>query len=409
VAVAELISREAEMSTLGSAFLSVKACDQMCNTLRSEMFHQPGHRAVFAVMCEIRKGGGEPDLVTVRAMLTDRGQLQEVGGIDYLAQVAEFVPSPANVMAYSGIVLEKWQRREIIARSERIVKAAHESGMTALYGAINGLGQGLADETTNTATLPQVMDMIDEQDNDPQWHSGVSTGFPQLDELSGVGGWPIGEPSIVQGPTGKGKSCIMTQGILHSLGEGRRVGCITFEMDAPALARRMLHHLCGWEIMPRTIDRQAEYLEAKDRLRDPFFGECVFYDPSKASALENRVEDVVRWATAQNEQCHLQQIWADYAQLIGSERRFGSGFEEHVYVMRVMQKLARRINSPVIVLSQQNDEGRTAGSKEFEKASGLTVEIAPDQASLVVKKARHGQTASIAVRFRTDRIMFEEL
>ena len=392
----EIRNIEAEMCAIGSMLLSERACDEVINLLKPENFYQPSHVDIFTALRDIRSKGDEPDLVVLKNMLEERKLLQRVGGIDYLVQIAESVPSPSNARSYAGIVRDNWIRRAVIDRCNDLCgKASDKIEIKELFRSLNELPQGLAPETTTTFHLSSVIEEIIADDMDPSHRDGLSTPWPTLNRSSKVSGWPVGEPSVIMAPTGRGKSAAMTQSILHDLEAGRQVLCITYEMSAKAIVRRLLQQLSGWSKPPSVNpSNAADYYEALETLRgycDPYGGSLTFFDPTSSDSLINTVEDVVMWCRQQAEANKIDCIYIDYIQLLGTTRRTESSVAELVYVTRCLMNLCKRLKCAMPVLSQQNAEGDTSGSKELMKASALTIQIANEQDKFHIKKQRHGK------------------
>jgi len=108
-----LHSLEAEMSTLGSMMLSERAAEEIVTILEDSDFYRPAHREIFRAIRQLVNNSKPIDGVTLRNELLDREKLGEVGGEDYLIQIAEYVPSAANATHYAQIVLDKSTLRRL--------------------------------------------------------------------------------------------------------------------------------------------------------------------------------------------------------------------------------------------------------------------------------------------------------
>lgn len=151
-----------------------------------------------------------------------------------------------------------------------------------------------------------------------------------------------------------------------------------------------------------------EYESAMDTLRDPMMGQIRFYDPSYSDGETGTVEALVRWHELTNQADHVDCLIVDYAQLIGSERRFNSSVEELVHVTRCIGKSIRKTRSSCIVLSQQNKEGETSGSRELMKIASAIYQISEDQDQIKIIKSRHGKSGvCIGVEFDERYLKYE--
>ena len=97
----------AEQSVLGSMFLSKYALQKCIEGLTSDQFYSDAHSKIFHVISELAENGSPIDLTTVTAELDKRKELKQIGGVEYLSEIASLVPTAANVDEYIKIVEEK--------------------------------------------------------------------------------------------------------------------------------------------------------------------------------------------------------------------------------------------------------------------------------------------------------------
>ncbi len=114
---------EAEQSVLGAILLRADALDQVADLLTPEDFYRSGHGHVFQTMLDLWTQGEPVDLVTVTALLKERGRLEEVGGPVFLAALSEHVGTAANAGYYAKLVHEKAVLRRLLACSQGIAQA----------------------------------------------------------------------------------------------------------------------------------------------------------------------------------------------------------------------------------------------------------------------------------------------
>ena len=112
---------EAEQAVLGAILLQTEALITSMERLRDEDFYNPAHQLIFEAMVELGEASQPIDLVTLTAYLQDRHQLEEIGGVSYLARLANSVPTAANVDYYAQIVEEKSMLRRLIRTATNIV------------------------------------------------------------------------------------------------------------------------------------------------------------------------------------------------------------------------------------------------------------------------------------------------
>ena len=122
-------SPEAEMSLLGSLILDPKAVAEVLGVLQGpELFYSESHAQIFKAILALYDQHEGWDAVQLLESLRDRGQLDEVGGVDYLRQLAECVPSAVNAPHYARLVASKHRLRSLIDTAWRIIYDAHNVG-----------------------------------------------------------------------------------------------------------------------------------------------------------------------------------------------------------------------------------------------------------------------------------------
>lgn len=112
---------EAEQAVLGAILLDGDALVTAMERVRDEDFYRGAHQLIYEAMIEIAEANEPVDLVTLTARLQDKQQLEEVGGITYLSELANAVPTAANVDYYAQIVEEKSMLRRLIRAATQIV------------------------------------------------------------------------------------------------------------------------------------------------------------------------------------------------------------------------------------------------------------------------------------------------
>ena len=117
-------SSEAEQAVLGSVLLDPECMEQVVLMLRPEHFYFPQHRAIFTTMHSMFNLSMKIDPVIVLENLVKDGTYDEAGGKTYLLQLADMVPSTANVDVYAKIVREKYYIRTLITASQEILDSA---------------------------------------------------------------------------------------------------------------------------------------------------------------------------------------------------------------------------------------------------------------------------------------------
>src|SRR5215813_11797056 len=119
---------EAESSVLGGILLENDAINLVLELLRPEDFYRESHRKIFRAMIELTDRNEPADLITLSEHLKARGDLDAVGGSAYLAALADFVPTAANIASYARILRDKAKVRTFINISTEIATRGFEAG-----------------------------------------------------------------------------------------------------------------------------------------------------------------------------------------------------------------------------------------------------------------------------------------
>jgi len=257
-----LYSDEAEMSILGSMMLSRPAAADGYDALTEQDFYRPAHQVIFRAMQTIYRRGGEIDIVTLVDALGPA--LKDVGGEDYVIQIAGYVPSPANSAYYAGIVKDKSGRRhgiELLNRAAQKLADPNERASEIIGAAVRDLS-GSADVPVRLYGTEELMAGVLQQLDEAlagKTVPGLKTGFYGLDRKLNPAA--PGELWVICGRPGQGKtSNVLSFGLSWAL--AREPGVIfSQEMQKQAIAKRLIN-MRSEKVVPSKAYRDAETAEA---------------------------------------------------------------------------------------------------------------------------------------------------
>ena len=354
-------SVEAEICTLGSMILDVDGIGDIVGILRAEHFYRGDHQLIYEALLHLYDQKKAVDLVLLRDELKRRGQLEQAGDVDYLVSLAESVPSAANATYYARMVRDKAMLRELISISGEITALAYE-GRGEVEEIINDAEQKVFKITQDKLAghpvslgeiMQQTFELIDQRSGAHVY--GLSTGFRELDELTG--GLQKNEMIVVAARPSMGKTALGLN-IAEHVGADNHEGVAIFslEMAGQQLAERML---CGRSHIDNQKVRKGIFSADEIQTMTTVAGELseakIFVDDSASlTPLELRAK-----ARRLKLKHDIQLVVVDYLQLMycpGAESRQ----QEVSTISRHIKALARELNVPVIVLSQLNrsPEGR---------------------------------------------------
>ncbi len=355
-------SLQAEQSVLGGLMLDNQCWDKVADKVSIEDFYRKDHRLIFESITELARRDEPFDVVTISEILGQTGELDSVGGLPYLAALANDTPSSANIVSYAAIVRQRSVRRQLIHIGNEIA----DSGFDTEGRDINELLDTAESKVFKIAEqgakgqkgfesikdlLGKAVDRITELHENQEVITGVSSGFTDLDEM--MSGLQPSDLIIVAGRPSMGKTSF-AMNLVENVGiqSGMPVAVFSMEMPGDALAMRMMSSLGRidqhkvrtgqleddeWPRMQSSINLLAE---AK-----------IFIDDTPAlSPIEVRAR--ARRLMKENGQLGL--IVLDYLQLMQSPSKSESRVAEISDISRSLKALAKELNVPVIALSQLN-------------------------------------------------------
>jgi replicative DNA helicase len=349
---------EAEMAVLGAMLLGDRASiERAAETLQREDFYRDAHGQIFDAMLHLAESDEPVDPITLKDELSRRNLLDAVGGIPYVVQLAEFVPTTANLPYYAKIVADKATLRRLIGASSQIAGMAYagEADVEDMVDQAEKAVFDVARRRSKQAFTPlrpllnEVFDKIDTLYHEKGVVTGVDTGFSDLNYItSGLQG---GDLIILAARPSMGKTSL-AMGIAQNaaLRANKSVAVFSMEMSKESLVQRMIcsearvdaHRLRTGYLQEEDWTRLAE---AVQRLWD-----CNLFidDSTEMGSLEMRAK--CRRLRAES---GVDMIIIDYLQLMrGNSRNQENRNQEISEIARGLKSIARELNVPVIALSQ---------------------------------------------------------
>lgn len=347
---------EAEMSLLGSLLLDPQMVGDVVMILKSgDDFFKPANGAIYDAMIQLYDRHAALDIVQLTQLLADRDVLETVGGVDYLVELANAVPTAAHAPHYARLVREKAVVRHLIeAAGEILYESYHSADESQLI--LERAEQAIfrIAEQTEHSQIENLHDLIKQtmailEANEGRQMTGVPTGFAELDEMTG--GLQRGEMIILAARPSMGKTAFALNIAEQMAMRGQPVGIFSLEMGKQQLVQRLLAARSGIDSqrLRRNMLRADDYralMGACDELLDA----PIYIDDTPGLSLMQLRAKARRMAQRNNIAC----IVIDYLQLMSSGRRAESRQLEVSEISRGVKAMARELNIPVICLSQLN-------------------------------------------------------
>ncbi len=347
---------EAEQSVLGAILLDKEALNKAAEVLIDEDFYRTAHRKIFAAMLALSDANEEIDTITLAERLRASGDLDMVGGVAYLAELVQAVPSAANVKYYCKIVRDKALLRGLIAASTDIITRGYE-GETPVDDLLDSAERAvfqLAEGKLGRSFVPlkeiikESLDLVDKLSKRKEQVTGVPTGFVELDRM--LAGLQPSDLVVVAGRPSMGKTSLALGMAQHAaIHHNAVVGVFSLEMSKPQLVLRMLSSEARVDSHGLRIGRLNKedwwrLAEAAGRLEQA----PIFIDDSGAMTVQQMRAKARRLKAERG----LDIVVVDYLQLVQGRSDAESRQQEISDISRSLKGLAKELNVPVIALSQ---------------------------------------------------------
>ncbi len=347
---------EAEMSLIGSVILDPNVCGDVVQVIRhADDFFRPPHAELWSAILHLYDTHQSVDVVQLQQLLEDRGSLERVGGLDYIVELADSVPSAANAVHYARIVRDKSMVRQLIAAAGDMLREAYggaESSAALLDEAEQRIFKIAQESESRQASalselIREAMERLEQSDGQPL--TGVGSGYAELDVLTG--GFQPGELIILAARPSMGKSALALNLCEHIATRGEPVGFFSLEMSSGQLVQRLLASRSGidGDRMRRNAMRSNEFRALFAACEELQSAPMYFDDTPGLTLLQLRAK-----ARRMKQKHGLVAVVIDYLQLMTSGHRTESRQQEVSEISRGVKALARELNVPVLCLSQLN-------------------------------------------------------
>ncbi len=353
---------EAEQSFLGSLLLDRDAMVKVADSVQPEDFYMDKHRRVFEAMLDLYRKNEPIDLLSLGNRLTDRGELEQIGGRTELIALSNTVPTASHVVHYGDIISKKATLRRLLQAAGDITALGYDQSEdveTVLDQAeqrLFNVSQKFLKRsfTAIRDVLTNAFDRIDEMHREKGRLRGTTTGFRDLDNL--LGGLQKSDLVILAARPACGKTSFALDLARTAAVKARvPVGLFSLEMSKDQLVDRLI---CAEARVDLWRLRTGNLSDAAGSDEFPRIGHAIgvlseapIYIDDSANA--NIMEVRTKCRRLQMEH-GLGMVIIDYLQLMESRSKSGaeSRTQEISEITRGLKSLARELNVPVIALSQ---------------------------------------------------------
>ncbi len=435
-------SEEAEISVLGAMLIDGDAVAQAVELVDDAAFYREANRRIFRAMARLYNRGEVIDVVTLADDLKSAGELESAGGMAYLAQLVDAVPTAANVEYHCRILRDKAVLRRLIESATEIVRDAYEAPAGEVDETLDRAEQRIfeiaqASQRSGFVWIKEILwptfERIEELQRSPGTVTGVPTGFPDLDHMTS--GLQTSDLVILAGRPSMGKTALALNLAQHAAIEAEiPVAIFSLEMAKEQLVQRLLcaeGRVDSSRLRRGSLedDEYARLATAAGHLNTA----PIWIDDTPAiSALELRAK-----ARRLRAEVDLGLIIVDYLQLMSGPRNVENRQQEISTISRSLKAVAKELGVPILAISQLSraPEQRTdhrpvladlreSGAIEQDADLVLFVfreevyksrdEILADpslegKAELIIGKQRNGPTGDVPLYFHKPYTLFDSV
>ncbi len=348
----------AEQSVLGSMFLTKKALEKGLEVLTDDIFYLDSHSKIFTAIKDVSFKGYSVDLTTVVDELNNRNWLQQIGGVEYLTEIIESVPSASNIDEYIQIIEQKAVLRRLIDSATDI--------LTESYDTSNNLAEVLEEaekkifnvsKSLRSTEFKPISEVLAKNQADLEKLAsnkgditGIPTGYYELDKITS--GFHPHELIIIAARPGMGKTAIALNLVTNmAINAHKTVALFNMEMGAEQLTTRMISSVGQVEANKLKTGNleHADWKrinEAISRLSNT----KIFIDDTAGITVGEIRSKCRRLAASPN---GLDIVVIDYLTLIQGSSKNGANRQQEVAdISRALKTMAMELDVPVIALSQ---------------------------------------------------------
>ncbi len=349
-------SLEAEQSVIWSLLIDKDCFISIGDLLLAEDFYVESNALIYDVMFELYRVNKPIDLITVKEKLDDKKLLDKIGGLSYLTEMTDIVPTTANIYEYATIVKNKSVLRKLIRSWNEIIAAGYdedkiiwellEQSEKSLFGVTQTFIKNKLVHINDI--LAQRYDEFSEIHENPSLLKDhrLQLGFPNMDNKLGWLKW--GDMVILAARPSMGKTALALNFAQNVGFNGKNVAIFSLEMSKEQLTDRMIASAMGinsWKL-------------AKWELEDSEFAK-IWDAMEKLSKANIYIDDSAGWNLIDLKsksrrlkiESGLDLIVIDYMQLMSSGNSMNR-VQEISEISRGIKQLARELDVPIICLSQ---------------------------------------------------------
>lgn len=433
-------SLETEQAVIGSVLINPECVSVVLSHIKPDYFYLPQHRSIMEAIVILDTLGSRIDALTILDKLSSDSSFDMESGKNYLFQIAQMVPSAANVENYCKIVREKHFLRSLITISKETIDSAIDGGAEAdkildaaeqkIYDIRKGKTTGSLQKLSDVISAEVYPNLVNITSENAEEYKGIPMGFSKIDEITS--GLNRSDLILIGARPAMGKTSFALNIARNVSMTGKKVIFFSLEMSNEQLAARVLSTEARVESNKlRSGDISSEewvrLAEATDRLT-----RCNLYFDDTASITVPEIKSKIK--RAKDVDC----IIIDYLGLMESAKKKENRVQEVTEITRSLKMLAKDLKIPVVVCAQLSrgpekngkssnrpmlSDLRDSGSIEqdadivmmlyregyYKNSAQNADEIDMTQADVDIAKNRHGSTERVKLHWDAQYTLFSTL
>lgn len=345
---------EAEQSVIGSMILDKNSIAQASEVLRSDDFYRENHKVLYSSIMELFQKDIPVDMITLIEHLRSTEKLEGAGGITYITQLCDSVPSTANLHSYIEIVKNKAILRRLIKSSNEIIEESY-SQQDNVPKVLDSAEKKIFDISQNrvsndfeklSSVLERGFTEIEKLFNNKGEVTGVPSGFPELDEKTS--GFQKGDMVLIAARPSMGKTTFaLNLAEYAALRASKSIVVFSLEMSKEQLAYKLLCSEANVDMLKlRTGALEDNDWDNIAKASGPLAESKIFIDDTAGISVMEMRSKCRRIKIEHG----IDMIIVDYLQLMSGSGE--SRQQEVSEISRSIKALAKEMQCPVIALSQ---------------------------------------------------------
>ncbi|EOJ6040644.1 DnaB-like helicase C-terminal domain-containing protein [Cronobacter sakazakii] len=425
---------EAEQAVLGSVMVAPDSdnVQKVLGFLNADMFYSRQHGRIFAALQGLNAKGKALDMLTLSDALEMQGELEQVGGFAYLADISRNTPSAANVMHYANVVKDKSTERMAIEQATQMLEVLYSrSGMTTAQKleAVQALAMKVDDKakTGNHRGLMTFRDAFNKWtfhvgerlEGNPS-SVGLTSGIEALDEMLEPKRIVRGSLFVVGARPKMGKTTVYQKMAIHcALVENLPTLAFSLEMPTEQLVERIIsqHSRVKSDVFYQNGYNEYQFAQALAMGGQIADSNNLYIDDTPGLSLAHIVSESRR---IKRERGEVGMVLVDYLTLMAAEK---ADTEAQAYgiITKGLKVLAKELNCVVVLLAQLNRGSETRANKRplpsDSRSTGQIEQdcdywlgiyresedddtVNPAETELLLRLNRHGNTGTVYVEQR---------